>query len=220
MVACCISIYSVIDGAAVRIAPPIPYTVAVIGVSALLMAPAVLARYGRQAVAGEWRANWPRIVLVGILTLVTYALVLQAYALGRVSYAGAIREISVVFAALVGWRWLGEGFGGWRVAGALLIFAGILVIAIVGEKMYQSSFDLQSFDYTIIRLMVKAVSPYPKQTLPIQRNNVGCRIARSCNNRLIHFGWAIGDQDIMQRLLIDCQRVGTLLAGDPVIERS
>jgi drug/metabolite transporter (DMT)-like permease len=37
-----------------------------------------------------------------------------------------------VFAALVGWRWLGEGFGGWRVTGALLIFAGILVIAILG----------------------------------------------------------------------------------------
>jgi drug/metabolite transporter (DMT)-like permease len=131
-VACCISIYSVIDAAAVRIAPPIPYTIAVIGASALMMTPVVLARYGGQAVAVEWRANWPRIVMVGILTLVTYALVLQAYALGRVSYAGAVREISVVFAALIGWRWLGEGFGGWRVTGALLIFAGILVIAILG----------------------------------------------------------------------------------------
>jgi drug/metabolite transporter (DMT)-like permease len=131
-VAGCISIYSVIDGAAVRIAPPIPYTIAVIGVSALLMSPAVLARYGRQVVASEWRANWPRIVIVGVLTLVTYALVLQAYALGRVGYAGAIREISVVFAALVGWRWLGEGFGAARTAGALLIFAGIVVIAVLG----------------------------------------------------------------------------------------
>jgi drug/metabolite transporter (DMT)-like permease len=131
-VACCISIYSVIDGAAVKIAPPIPYTVAVIGTSALMMTPLVLARYGRPAVLAEWRANWPRIVLVGILMLVTYALVLQAYALGRVSYAGAVREISVVFAALAGWRWLGEGFGGWRLTGALLIFAGILVIAIAG----------------------------------------------------------------------------------------
>jgi len=131
-VACCISIYSVIDAAAVKIAPPIPYTVAVIGASALMMTPVVLARYGRQMVAAEWRSNWPRIVLVGILTLITYALVLQAYSIGRVSYAGAVREVSVVFAALVGWRWLGEGFGGWRVTGALLIFAGILVIATLG----------------------------------------------------------------------------------------
>jgi drug/metabolite transporter (DMT)-like permease len=131
-VACCISIYSAIDGAAVRIAPPIAYTIAVIGVSALMMAPLVLMRYGRQRVAAEWRANWRQIVLVGALTLVTYAMVLQAYAIGRVGYAGAIREISVVFAALVGWRWLGEGFGAARLAGALLIFAGIVMIAILG----------------------------------------------------------------------------------------
>jgi drug/metabolite transporter (DMT)-like permease len=131
-VAFCISIYSAIDGAAVRIASPITYTVTVIALSAVFIAPAVLWRYGRRAVSVEWQANWPRIVAVGVLTLATYLLVMQAYALGRVSYAGAIREISVVFAALVGWRWLGEGFGALRTAGALLIFAGILVIAIAG----------------------------------------------------------------------------------------
>ena len=69
---------------------------------------------------------------MGVLTQLTYLLVLQAYAIGRVGYAGAIREVSVVFAALVGWRWLGEGFGSLRTAGAALIFAGILVIALVG----------------------------------------------------------------------------------------
>jgi drug/metabolite transporter (DMT)-like permease len=131
-VAFCISIYSAIDGAAVRIASPITYTVVVIALSAVLIAPAVLLRYGVPAVMVEWRTNWPRIVAVGVLTMATYLLVMQAYALGRVSYAGAIREVSVVFAALVGWRWLGEGFGGLRTLGALLIFAGILVIAILG----------------------------------------------------------------------------------------
>ena len=131
-VAFCISIYSAIDGAAVRVAAPITYTVAVIGLSAVLIAPVVLWRYGRPAVAAEWRASWPRIVAVGVLTQLTYLLVLQAYAIGRVGYAGAIREVSVVFAALVGWRWLGEGFGGLRTAGAVLIFAGILVIALAG----------------------------------------------------------------------------------------
>jgi drug/metabolite transporter (DMT)-like permease len=92
----------------------------------------VLMRYSRQVVVAEWRANWPRIIMVGMLTLLAYVLVLQAYAIGRVSYAGAIREVSVVFAALVGWRWLGEGFGAARTAGAMLIFAGILVIAVAG----------------------------------------------------------------------------------------
>jgi drug/metabolite transporter (DMT)-like permease len=34
--------------------------------------------------------------------------------------------------ALAGWRLLGERFGGWRVVGALVLFAGILMIAVFG----------------------------------------------------------------------------------------
>ena len=42
------------------------------------------------------------------------------------------RYIGVVVAAFVGWRWLGESFGGMRTVGDILIFAGILVIAVAG----------------------------------------------------------------------------------------
>jgi drug/metabolite transporter (DMT)-like permease len=80
----------------------------------------------------EWRANWLRIFLVGIGMLVTFMLVLRVYAVAPVSYAGAVREISVVFAALLGWWWLNEGFGLLRTLGAALIFAGILTIALAG----------------------------------------------------------------------------------------
>lgn len=130
--ACCISIYSAIDGAAVRHVAPLPYTVLVIGLSAVLIAPLVFVRYGRQAILIEMRASWWRILLAGILSLLTYMLVLLAYSFSSVSYGGAIREISVVFAAFIGWRWLGEGFGRARLLGSLLIFAGILVIALAG----------------------------------------------------------------------------------------
>jgi drug/metabolite transporter (DMT)-like permease len=131
-VAVCISIYSAIDGAAVRQVDPLPYIVLVLALTALLLAPAMLLRYGSRLVAAEWRANWPRIAIVGIAMMFAYIFVLQAYALSGVSYAGAIREISVVFGALAGWRWLGEGFGGTRTLGATLIFLGILVIAVAG----------------------------------------------------------------------------------------
>jgi len=131
-VACCISIYSVIDGAAVHIAAPAPYTVLVIGLSAAFVAPLVLVRFGHHSVVAEWRTNWSRIVIVGILMLLSYMLVLLVYSIARVSYAGSVREISVVFAAFVGWRWLGEDFGLIRLVGAILIFAGILVIAVLG----------------------------------------------------------------------------------------
>lgn len=131
-VACCISIYSAIDGAAVHRVAPLPYTVLVIALSGLLLTPAVLLRYGGQAIIAECRANWPRIILVGILSLLSYMLVLLSYSIAQVSYAGSIREISVVFAAFLGWRLLGEDFGVIRVIGAIFIFAGILVIAVAG----------------------------------------------------------------------------------------
>jgi drug/metabolite transporter (DMT)-like permease len=131
-VACFISIYSVIDGAAVRLTDPAPYTTLVLSIAAVLLTPAILARYGQRAVLAEWRANRSRIILVGLASFGSYILVLWAYTIASVSYAGAIREISVVFGALAGWRWLGEGFGIPRTIGAILIFLGILVITIAG----------------------------------------------------------------------------------------
>src|SRR5260370_27870609 len=132
-VACCISIYTTIDGAAVRYVNPLPYTVLVIALGAAFVTPAVVLRYGNRAIINEWRTNWMRMVLVGIFTLLAYMLVLKVYTIARVSYAGAVREISVVFAAFAAWRWLGEDFCLIRLVGAVVILAGILVIAIGGS---------------------------------------------------------------------------------------
>ena len=131
-VACCISVYTAIDGAAVRHVSPLPYTVLVIALTVLSITPAILMRYGNTAIVDELRTNWIGITLVGLFTLLAYILALKAYTIARVSYAGSVREISVVFAAFVGWRWLGESFGKIRLTGAMFIFAGILVIALAG----------------------------------------------------------------------------------------
>lgn len=132
MTAGCISIYGVIDGAAMRLADPAPYLIALLALTAALTGPAVLARYGRVAVGEEWRVHWRRIILAGVSSMAAYGLVLRAYALAAVSYTGAVREIGIVFAALIGWRWLGEDFGAIRTAGAVLIFLGIVLIAVTG----------------------------------------------------------------------------------------
>lgn len=130
--ATCISLYSAVDGGAVRFAPPLTYAVLIQGMIALSSAPIIVTRFGRRAMVAEWRANWPRIVTVGLFSLTTYTLVLFAFAHARVSYAGAVREVSIVFAALAGWWLLGERFGPLRTAGAALIFTGILTIALAG----------------------------------------------------------------------------------------
>jgi drug/metabolite transporter (DMT)-like permease len=131
-VAVCISIYSGIDGAAARLVPSLSYLVVVLGLTAIFIAPFMFRKHGRRAVVGELRVHWRTILAVGGGMLVAYLLVLHAYSMAKVSYVGAAREISIVFAAWVGWRWLGERFGVLRLAGALLMFCGIFVISLVG----------------------------------------------------------------------------------------
>ena len=104
-----------------------------LGLTALLAAPPVFLARGRQAVLAEGRRSWKRAPLVGVFSTVAYILVLESYRIAPLAYAGAVREVSVVFAALAGWRLLGEGFGRARLLGAVLVFLGILLIALAGR---------------------------------------------------------------------------------------
>lgn len=127
-----ISVYSVLDGAAVRIMAPESYAGLVLAITAMLLTPIVISRYGIRAIAEEFHLNWVRIVAVAFMMLLTFILVLEAYRIGKVSYVAATREISVILASLVGWRLMKEEFGRIRTAGSVLIFLGILLIAITG----------------------------------------------------------------------------------------
>lgn len=131
-VAVVISLYSVIDGAAVRFVAPAPYTALVLALAVPMITPIVLLRSSVQTLRTTWRLHWPRILLVGALMQISYGLVLFAYSRSPVSYAGAIREVSIIFAAFAGWRWLHEPLGRQRLAGAVLICLGILLIAVTG----------------------------------------------------------------------------------------
>lgn len=130
-VALCISIYSVIDGIAVRRVAPAPYTVAVLGLTALFLAPVALLRQGPAVLARAARGSWRRALAAGGLMVFGYMLVLRAYVIERLAYAGAVREVSVVLAALIGWRRLGESFGPRRLLGAVAVFLGILTLALL-----------------------------------------------------------------------------------------
>jgi drug/metabolite transporter (DMT)-like permease len=131
-VALCISVYSAIDGAAVQLMAPASYTVLVFGLTTVCITPVILAGYGWRPIIAVVQSHWIGILLVGILMLLAYMLVLHAYAIARVSYVGALREVSIVLAALTGWLWLKEDFGGVRTLGAVLIVIGMLVIAVAG----------------------------------------------------------------------------------------
>lgn len=127
-----ISIYSTIDGAAVKRTPAFPYATLVFFLSPALTSPLVLRRYGWKTIRSELNQHKVRLAAIGLLTVGAYLLALTAYSMSKVSYSGALREMSVVLGALAGWAFLGEKMGGLRVAGALTIFGGILLVALAG----------------------------------------------------------------------------------------
>jgi drug/metabolite transporter (DMT)-like permease len=132
VVALCIAVYSLADAAAVRRVPPVPFTVLVLGLSAAVVGPWLLAREGAARAAAVLRADAGGIVVVGAGMLLAYGLVLTAYAGSPAGYVGALREAGVPLAALAGWRLQREPLGAVRTAGALLVFVGALVVAVAG----------------------------------------------------------------------------------------
>jgi len=131
-VALLISLYTLIDGTAVKMGPPLPYALTMFMFVPVLTTTYNVRRFGWKHFAAGW--NGPRLplILAAILGVVAYLLALIAYTFAPLSYSGAIREVSVVIGAFLGWQFLQEKMGGTRVLGSLIIFVGILVIAILG----------------------------------------------------------------------------------------
>lgn len=128
LVALTISGYTVLDGAAVRLTSPLSYFLAEWCLSALLALPALLWKQGWSALrAAGWRERRSVVWIAGG-SAGAYLLALEAYALSPVVYAGAVREISVVFATWLGWRVGEEKLGGRRLAASALVFLGVVLI--------------------------------------------------------------------------------------------
>jgi drug/metabolite transporter (DMT)-like permease len=131
-VALIISLYTLIDGTAVKNGPPLPYALTMFMFVPFVTTTYNIRRFGWKYFAAGW--NGPRlpILFAAVLGVVAYLLALIAYTFAPLSYSGAIREVSVVIGAFLGWRFLSEQMGGRRVLGAAVIFTGILIIALFG----------------------------------------------------------------------------------------
>ena len=131
-VALIISLYTLIDGTAVKNGPPLPYALTMFMLVPFITTTYNVRRFGWKQFASAW--NGPRLplLLTAVLGVVAYLLALIAYSFAPLGYSGAIREVSVVIGAFLGWQFLDEQMGGTRVLGAAVIFAGILIIALFG----------------------------------------------------------------------------------------
>lgn len=127
-----ISIYTAIDGTAVKQGPAPAYAFLIFACVPLAVTPFIFSRYRWRRIKNEWQARGARLPLISVLGIGSYLLALWAYSFAPLSYSGAIREVSVVLGAFAGWQFLNEKLGGIRVVGAVIIFGGILMIALYG----------------------------------------------------------------------------------------
>ena len=127
-----IAIYSVIDGAGARASGPtsahaFAYNAWADALTAALYAPMLVGWRGRGVVALFAREP-ARAAAGGLAAFVGYALVVWAMTQAEIGAVAALRECSVVFAALIGVIVLGEPFRRARGAATLLILAGVAAL--------------------------------------------------------------------------------------------
>jgi drug/metabolite transporter (DMT)-like permease len=93
-----------------------------------LLLPASLRQRG--ALVTVARAHPVAVILVGVLSPLAYVAVLMAYQWAPVSVVAPAREVSVVLIALASWLLLREPHPAGRIAGSVVVVAGIALLAL------------------------------------------------------------------------------------------
>jgi drug/metabolite transporter (DMT)-like permease len=123
-----IAAYTIVDGLGVRAAGrPLSYILwmnALEGTPLFVYVLATRFREFRKFAAGEGRLA----AGAGVMAAVAYGLVIWAFSLGAIAPIAALRETSVIFAAWIGARLLGEPFGRRRILAATIVAIGILLL--------------------------------------------------------------------------------------------
>ncbi len=83
---------------------------------------------GRREIVTYARRRWPVAALGGSASIGAYGIALWAMTRAPVASVAALRETSVLFAALIGTLWLKERFGLQRAAGTGVIVAGVMAL--------------------------------------------------------------------------------------------
>ncbi len=125
-----IACYTVVDGYAVKLLLLSPFLMHYVEnvVRGVLLMPVVLR--DRPATRVLWQQQWKYALIVGTITPVSYVLVLYALQTAPLSLVAPAREVSMLFAALIGGHVLGEGDRLLRVLGALLIACGVVMLGL------------------------------------------------------------------------------------------
>ena len=126
----CIASYTVIDGYAVKVLLLSPILIDYVSNLLRIVILSPLAWRSRHNLLALWGKQWRYALLVAIFSPVSYVLVLYAMQTAPLSHVAPAREVSMLFAALIGGRLLSEGDRLLRILGAALIAAGVVALGL------------------------------------------------------------------------------------------
>lgn len=125
----CVAIYNVVDAQGVRSGTS-QWSFIVwlfmldwIGINII----AFVTRGRQQFILSARAALWPGIG-AGTCSLASFSMALYGFSIAPVAYMSAMRETAVVFAALMGWWFLREGFGLRRTFAAIVLAGGLSLL--------------------------------------------------------------------------------------------
>ena len=132
-IAAFVSAYTLADGIGVRLSGnPLSFILWLFFVYALPLIFSSLIFKRREFIPYLRRHWWRTGVVGGGMCAIAYALVVWALMYSPMAHVSAMRETSVVFAALIGMFALGESFGPRRIIAALMVTAGLIMMQLFG----------------------------------------------------------------------------------------
>jgi uncharacterized membrane protein len=127
-----IALYTVIDGLGVRVAADtLRYVMLLFVLDGICYPLGVWLSRGvaeRQQILRYAARRWPLATLGGMASIGSYAIALWAMTRAPVASVAALRETSVLFAAVIGTVLLKEHFGLQRAIGTMVIVAGVVAL--------------------------------------------------------------------------------------------
>ncbi|MBC7604145.1 MAG: EamA family transporter [Ramlibacter sp.] len=124
-----IASYTVVDGLGVRASgDAFQYVIALFALDGWPFALLVFLRRDRRVAASYAKARWPVGVMAALASFGSYGIALWAMTRAPVATVAALRETSVLFAALLGALFLKESFTTQRAVGTAIIVAGVMAL--------------------------------------------------------------------------------------------
>jgi uncharacterized membrane protein len=127
-----VAAYSIVDKVAVARVDPFVFAFLHLFIGMLFFTPYILYVKGTALMKRVWASNHRTIMANGLLGIFGYTLILIAFTIEKVSYTVGLRQLSIVFAVLMGGRLLREKHQTIRLISALIIFTGAFLICMAG----------------------------------------------------------------------------------------